>query len=157
MKSLFSWLLTIFTVIFWIFRIIVAFTDTIGVNIGIKPINYNMEIILLFVTLLSIVLIFNRKPLGGIIYFVSYALYFGSDLINNITAMINTKLNMQILNSIFISAIAVILSFLTFIDVMFNRDRKGSVNDSKTRWFYKNKAYDRKLDDRADKNNYRIN
>ena len=42
------------------------------------------------------------------------------------------------------------------MDIFLNKDRKGSTRDKKTDWFYTNKDYDRKLDDRADKNQYKF-
>ena len=36
-----------------------------------------------------------------------------------------------------------------------DKNRKAHPKDKKTDWFYKNEQYDRKLDERADKNNYR--
>ena len=39
-------LLLIFMVMFWIFRLVVAFTASIGVDIGFAPMNLNLEIIL---------------------------------------------------------------------------------------------------------------
>ena len=40
-------------------------------------------------------------------------------------------------------------------DLLLDKNRKAHPKDKKTDWFYKNEQYDRKLDDRADKNNYR--
>lgn len=59
--------------------------------------------------------------------------------------------------TLFISGLAILLSFVTLIDILVSRSKRTEGNDKKTDWFYKNKDYDRKLDDRADKNNYRIN
>lgn len=84
MRSLTSYLLLIFMIMFWIFRIIVAFTATMGINIGIIPINMNMEIILLFVTIPSIILVAKRKLIGAILYLISYGAYFGIDLYNTV-------------------------------------------------------------------------
>ena len=38
---------------------------------------------------------------------------------------------------------------------MVNKIRKRDPKDKKTDWFFQNEQYDRKLDDRADKNQYR--
>ena len=40
-------------------------------------------------------------------------------------------------------------------DLLLDKNRKENPKDKKTDWFYKNEEFDRKLDDRADKNNYR--
>lgn len=49
----------------------------------------------------------------------------------------------------------VIIAFCVFFDLMVNKLRKRDPKDKKTDWFFQNKEYDRKLDDRADKNQYR--
>ena len=54
-----------------------------------------------------------------------------------------------------IDALGVILPLITLIDIAVNKDRMGTSEDKKTVWFYGNKEYDRQLDERADKNNYR--
>ena len=59
--------------------------------------------------------------------------------------------------TIFISAVAILLSLVTLIDISVSRSKVVKGNDKKTDWFYQNEDYDRKLDERADKNNYRIN
>ena len=40
-------------------------------------------------------------------------------------------------------------------EMLIEKNRMAHPVDKKTDWFYKNEEYDRKLDDRADKNNYR--
>jgi len=42
-----------------------------------------------------------------------------------------------------------------FFDVLLDKNRKAHPVDKQTDWFYKNEQYDRKMDDRADKNQYR--
>lgn len=84
MRSLASYLLLIFMIMFWIFRIVVAFTASMGINIGIVPINMNMEVILLFITIPSIILVAKRKLIGAILYLASYGAYFGVDLYNTV-------------------------------------------------------------------------
>ena len=54
-----------------------------------------------------------------------------------------------------IDALGVILPLISLIDIAVNKDRMGSGEDKKTAWFYGTKEYDRELDERADKNNYR--
>ena len=58
--------------------------------------------------------------------------------------------------SIFISLIGVVIPFLTVMDIFLNKERKGSAKDKKTDWFYENEEYTRKLDERADKNQYKF-
>lgn len=93
MRSLASYLLVIFMVMFWIFRIIVAFTTSMGINIGIVPMDMNMEIILLFVTIPSIILVVKRKLIGAILYLISYGAYFGMDLYNTVMGIMRRNYN----------------------------------------------------------------
>ena len=57
--------------------------------------------------------------------------------------------------NMFISLLGVALPIAVLLDLLLDKNRKANPKDKKTDWFYKNEAYDRKLDDRADKNNYR--
>lgn len=155
MKSLASYLITIFVIFFWIFRIVVAVTATLSIDIGIEPINLTHEIILLFVTLLAIILIVKRNIIGALIYFASYLLYFGSTVITQIIgATEGTLASNQYLN-LFFSILGIFLAIVTLLDVLFNKNRTNTRTNKKTDWFYGNKEFDRKLDERADKNNYR--
>ena len=78
-------LIVMFMVMFWIFRIIVTLSAEFGIDLeGFTPLNKEMEIILLFVTLLCVLLVVKRKILGGLIYLLAYGMYFGVDIVNNI-------------------------------------------------------------------------
>ena len=48
-----------------------------------------------------------------------------------------------------------ILAFCVFFDLLVTKIRKRDPKDKKTDWFFKNEQYDRKYDERADKNQYR--
>ena len=54
-----------------------------------------------------------------------------------------------------ISLIGLIIPVAVLLDLLADKNRKAHPKDKKTDWFYKNEAYDRKFDERADKNNYR--
>ena len=54
-----------------------------------------------------------------------------------------------------ISMLGIILPLAVLIDLLLDKNRKLNPKDKKTDWFYQNEEFDRKLDDRADKNNYR--
>ena len=155
MKKMSSWLLTIFIIMFWVFRIIVAFTYNMGIEFAIKPLNFNTEMILLFVTFFAILLILKRKLLGGIIYVISNIYYFGSYAYSFISAP-GTEMDMETVMNIFIAAVALILSIGILLDLALNQDRHEGKDDKNTHWFYKNEKFDRKLDERADKNQYRL-
>ena len=88
MRSMISYLLLFFMVMFWIFRIIIAFTTSLAIDIGFQPINMNVEIMLLFLTLISIALVGKRMLIGAIVYLISYGMYFGIDLYHVVIQMI---------------------------------------------------------------------
>ena len=58
--------------------------------------------------------------------------------------------------SLIFSFVAIILAISILLDLLINRDRHQSSDNKDTFWFYKNDKYDRQLDERADKNHYRI-
>jgi hypothetical protein len=51
--------------------------------------------------------------------------------------------------------VGVILPIFILFDLAFDANRKAHPRDKKTDWYYTNKKYDRNMDERADKNNYR--
>lgn len=156
MKNLSSWLICFFMIMYWAFRVVVAITGSMGVDFVVKPIDNNIEIILLFVVLICIPFIFKRKLIGAIIYLLSYGYYFGRGLYTNIMQMINGEtLSMDVYTNMFFSLIAVAIPIFALFDILLDKNRQKNPVDKKTDWFYKNKDYDRKLDERADKNNYR--
>ena len=156
MTSLFSYMITTFGGLFWLLRVVVAITYTLGVDFLIVPLDFNTEIILLFVTIIAMVLIIKRNIIGALIYFVAYGWYFGNDLYNNVINIVNGQTEAIDYLSVFISFIGVLIPFLTVMDIFLNKERKGSTKDKKTDWFYENEEYTRKLDERADKNQYKF-
>ena len=80
MKNLSSWLITMFIIMFWILRLIVAITGTLDIEFTLKPIDNNIEVILLFVVLALIPFIFKRKIWAAIAYLIGYGYYFGRGL-----------------------------------------------------------------------------
>ena len=155
MKNLSSWLICFFMIMYWAFRVVVAITGSMGVDFVVKPIDNNIEIILLFVVLICIPFIFKRKLIGAIIYLLSYGYYFGRGLYTNVMQMINGEtLSMDVYTNMFFSLIAVAIPIFALFDILLDKNRQKNPVDKKTDWFYKNKDYDRKLDERADKNNY---
>ena len=156
MKSVGSYLLVCFMAMFWVFRIIVAFTTTMGIDFPFQPINQTIEIILLFVTLVCIILVVKRKLVGAILYLVGYGLYFGTDLYNIFVAVANgVSLEITQYATILVPFIGIILPICVVFELLLDKNRKAHPVDKKTDWFYKNEQYDRKMDERADKNNYR--
>ena len=157
MRNFSTWLLVCFMVMYWIFRIIVALMAQLHQEFFITPFNETIEIILLFVVLLCLVLIVKRKMAGALIYLVAYGMYFGSDITTKLTALFEdaSQLLVSDYTALMISLIGIIIPVAIVLDLLADKNRKAHPKDKKTDWFYKNEEYDRKLDDRADKNNYR--
>ena len=158
MRRLSTWILVMLMVLFWIFRVVATLMNELKQDfLGITLISKEIEIILLFVALACIVLVVKRKWLGAIIYLISYGLYFGADLFKSLGIVINStdtfSIGMYI--NLFFSAFGLILPIMVFIDLIADKDKSNNPKNKKTDWFYNNEEYDRKLDERADKNNYK--
>lgn len=155
--SLISYLITMFAVLFWIFRVVVALTASLNVDIGFTPVDLTAEVVMLFVALFCLVLIVRRKLIGAILYIVSYGWYFGKDIVD---AFIQIQQGNQLTSAqgldIFVAFVAVIIALITLVDIGINKSRKGSTKNKKTDWFYKNEQFDREYDERADRNNYKF-
>ena len=153
MRTFANWMIAMFMIMYWGFRVVVAYQAANYADFFVKPINLTVEIILLFVTVVCIVLVFKRKLIGGIIYFLSYLAYFGTDLIQTVIPVFSGEAVELEAMSAFTSFLGIVLAFAVFLDLAVDKGRKPK--DKKTDWFYTNKDYDRDYDDRADRNNYR--
>ena len=159
MKKFSTWMLVMFMVLFWLLRILIALAYELKWNFaGLVPLNQSMEIALLFVFLLCLILIVKRKMIGALLYLLTYGMYFGTNVTSNIQTILDvangTTDISQYLN-LFMSVIGIILPIAVLLDLLWDRERKENPKDKKTDWFYKNQKFDRKMDERADKNNYR--
>ncbi len=155
MQKFSTWMVLSLDVMFWILRIIAALTYTMAIDFMIKPIDMNMEIIMIFVALVSFVLIAKRKFLGAIIYMIGYFGYFGIALVTNLQKMTTTGGSVNDYGTVMFSLVGVALPIFTFLDLLLDKNRQLHPTDKKTDWFYKDEKYDMKKDERADKNNYR--
>lgn len=158
MKSLSSWLLVMFMAMFWIFRIVVAFQAQYEQDFGgFIAFNMTIEVILLFVTILCMALVLRRSIIGGIIYLGSYGYYFGGYILTNaIPTLINGEtLSMGVLQNAMVAAVGLLIALFVFFDLLIARVRRRDPKDKKTDWYFQNEKYDRKYDERADKNQYR--
>ena len=155
MRSFANYMIVMFMVMFWAFRIVVAIMAGMGNNFIVTPLDNTIEIVLLFITLICIALVIKRKLFGGVLYLASYVGYFGVDLYNKaIKPLLKGEgLTMASGFSTFVSLLAVILAIVVLIDLLADRTKRPA--DKKTEWFYDSKETDRELDERADKNNYR--
>lgn len=151
MESVFDFLCGILMTMFWIFRIVIAALVFLGIEMPVSIPYLNVEIIILFVSLICIISVFKRFVLGSILYFVMYGGYFGFDLYNIIK---ENAISMSI-GSVAMDFIAIMLAAIVVLNVILSKTMKISKKND-TEWFYGGKQYDRELDERADKNNYRI-
>lgn len=155
MQKFSTWMILSLDVIFWLLRVVAAYTSSMGMEFMVQPIDLNIEVIMIFVALLSFILIIKRKFLGAIIYIIGYFGYFGVALFKNIQQMITVGGMIDDYMTVFFSLIGVALPIFTFLDLLLDKNRQLHPTDKKTDWFYTNKKYDMQKDDREDKNNYR--
>ena len=156
MITLFSYLLTFMGILFWIFRVIVTLFYQLEMNFFATPINENAEIIVLFLTIPCMLFVIKRNIVGAAAYVGLYVAYFGSALYESIISMQETGMTLVSGSDFILLCVGVIIPVLTFLDIFINKNRIGHGGDKKTDWYYKNEAYDRKFDERADRNQYRI-
>lgn len=155
MKNFSSWLITMFAFMFWAVRLIGTVLFSIGNDFMFVPSDLTMEVALLFITFICICFFVKRRLWASIIYLVSHLLYYGPNLFMHITQIMDNTLDMSEYMGVLFEFIGVLLPLFALFDVLLDRNRKAHPTDKKTDWFYKNKEYDRQLDERADKNNYR--
>ena len=159
MKNLSTWLLAMFMVMFAGFRVIVTLTNQRGSPIADLVVeNIAIEIALIFLTLLCLLLVVKRKLLGALIYVISHGWYYGVGLFNTIYGVLVNGETINLNNSlgILVSALGVILPLMVLLDTLADKSRKINPTDKKTDWFYKNEQFDRKFDERADRNEYKF-
>ena len=150
-------LLVMFMVMFWLSRVGIAVMVQMGANLlGLVSWNLNYEIILLFFTILCMILVVKRKLLGSILYFVSYAYYFGIDLYNRIQLYSQNATDIDNIINMVVAAIGIFLAFSVLTDSIVTKVKKGKPKNQKTDWFFDNKDFDRKFDERADRNEYKF-
>ena len=155
MKNLSSWLIAMFAFMFWAFRVMTTVMYSLGSEFVAVPTDMTFEIILLFLTFIAMILVIKRSMLGGIIYLIGYGLYFGTSIFNTLTAN-GAVMDMMTYTDLLFSGIGILLPILVLFDLLLDKNRKAHPKDKKTDWFYKNEQFDRKIDERADKNQYRI-
>ena len=155
MKNLSSWLIAMFAFMFWGFRVITTVMYSLGTEFAAEPIDMTMEIVLLFVTFICICFIATRKLLPACIYLIAHGLYYGYYLYESIMGIVVGTGEMSNYLSLLIALVGVVIPLAAFFDVLLDKNRKAHPADKKTDWFYKNKEFDRKMDDRADRNQYR--
>lgn len=157
MTSLFSYLLTFFGIAFWAFRAIATLLYQLDVELFAKPLNVTYEIIVLFASLPCIILVVKRNIVGAAAYMGLYVTYFGTAVYEAFLGAQAGGFNLVNSSDMLITILGVVISVLTFLDVLFNKNRSLGKNTGAGDWFYKNSAFDREFDERADRNQYKIN
>ena len=149
MRTAANYMVVMFMIMFWLFRVVVAYMAGLGKSFIVTPINEIVEIVILFLFWISK---WERDSI--IIYLVANCGYYGVYLYNSVMPIIqgNQVTVSNGLNAL-ISLAAVILSIVVVMDLLADKTKRPA--DKKTEWFYANKDLDRDLDDRADKNQYK--
>ena len=155
MKNFSSWLIAMFAFMFWGFRLVGTALYSVGNEFLFVPSNMTMEIALLFITFICICFMVKRKLLAALIYLIAHFMYYGPTFITHFTQILDNTLEVDQYMGVLFEFFALVLAIAAVFDVLLDKNRKAHPTDKKTDWFYKNKDYDRKLDERADKNNYR--
>ena len=156
MTSLFSYLLTFFAIMFWFFRAIATVLYQLDMDFFATPLNVNYEILILFATLPCIILVIKRNIVGAAAYFGIYAAYFGTALYEAVVEMQVDGITIVNSSNLFAVLLGVIIPLLTFLDILFNKNRTLGNGVKKENWFYGDEKYDRKFDERADRNQYKL-
>ena len=155
MKSFSSYLIVMFMLLFWIFQVVAAVAATFGLEIGIPVINMTYQIPIIFATFICILFVVKRNIIGAIAYLIIHGWYYGVNLYHTIINISNNNMGLTDYTGVMISVIGVVLPIVAIFELLFDKNRQKHGGDKKTDWYYGSDQYDRKLDDRADKNNYR--
>lgn len=155
MKNLSSWLITMFAFMFWGFRVFGTVMYYTGREFMFAPTDPTMEVTLLFITFICVCLIVKRLMFASMVYLFVHLVYYGPQLLSGLTSIMDGTIQVVDTMSVFFCLIGVALPIAAVFDVLLDKNRKAHPVDKKTDWYYKGKQYDREMDERADKNNYR--
>lgn len=155
MKNFSSWLIAIFAFMYWGLRLVGTVMSSLGNDFMFVPSDLTMEVTILFVSFICICFIIKRKLWATLIYLAGQYIYFAPSFISHFMQITEGTLDITMYMTVLFEFIGLIIPLAALFDVLLDKNRKAHPTDKKTDWFYKNKDFDRKLDDRADKNNYR--
>ena len=151
MKSVFSYLLLIAIVVIFFVQVGTVFMDKLHGTLADDL--FKAQMIFAFVSLFCIILVFRRSIIGGILYAVSTIGFYGWMMTGNLGG----ALDIGVIISMGTNAFYIILSLLVLIELLYAKARqKEAGSDKKTDWYYNEESYDRKFDERADKNQYKF-
>ena len=155
MRTMSNYLMVMFSIMLFIFRFVVVFAATMEMEFMVQPINVDYEIGLLFIMVISIILMSKNKLTGPIILTIASIAYYGPTLleqVNGLSAGASVEFAMQVI----MNTICLVIPIFDFFVIAFAKEQEKRPVDKKTDFYYKTDKYDRKYDERADKNNYRI-
>ena len=154
MRTMSNYLIIMFSIMLFIFRLIVVFTSTMGIEFIVEPINVNYEIALLFIMIISIILMSKNKLSGAIILTVASIAYYGPSLLGQVTSL-SSGVGLDSVMQTMVSLVCIVIPIFAFFIIAFAKEQEKRPVDKKTDFFYKTDKYDIKYDERADRNNYK--
>lgn len=155
MKTMSNYLILMFSVMLFIFRLIVVFTAVLGIEFMVQPISIPYEMILLFIMIVSIILMSKNKLSGAIILIIASVAYYGPSILQVVQQMSQTTLSQETILQLLVSVVCIIVPVFAFFIIALAKEQEKRPVDKKTDFFYKTDKYDIQYDERADKNNYR--
>ena len=110
--ELLSYMVNMFAIMFWLFRVYVALMVSSGSEIQFTTPGLELEITVIFITLISIFMIFKRNLIFASIYLGTYFAFFtyGIALMNG-----NISTNKQLLNAMVMIAGIIIIRQIGFM------------------------------------------
>ena len=158
MTSIFSYMLTFMGIIFWLVRTVIAVMEYLGKAFICTTLNLNIEIIVIFATLICFLFVIKRNLIGAAFYLGINGAYFGTALFNSLMKITDAEYGLATNTTIdlLLAVMGILIPLFTFLDILINKNRKNTTLNSKVGWFYDNEQFDRKFDERADRNEYKI-
>ena len=158
MTSAFSYMLTFMGIIFWLVRTVIAVMEYLGKAFICTTLNLNIEIIVIFATLICFLFVIKRNLIGAAFYLGINGAYFGTALFNSLMKITDAEYGLATNTTIdlLLAVMGILIPLFTFLDILINKNRKNTTLNSKVGWFYDNEQFDRKFDERADRNEYKI-
>ena len=155
-RTMSHYLILMFMVMLLLFRFVVLFTTVLAIeDFPIKCANPSMEMVMIVVTLVCIILFSKTKLTGGVLYLVASWVYYGAELLNMLPALNAGTISVDMGLQIMVLLVEVVVPIFALFILLYDKKQEINPTDKKTDFFYKTDTYDRKYDERADRNNYR--
>ena len=148
MNRIFNNILIVIALIFWGINIMALLAFQTGETFFIEPkLEFVLEIVLLFITLIALIFIGRQNVVGSLIYFIVQVIYSYGSLKGNVQLDLITS---------FITYFQLGLSLFIMLNIFLIMKQRAKPIDEKRDWFFANDKFDKQKDEREDKNNYRI-